>query len=366
MKILCLIDNLGSGGAQRQLVTLACLWKQTGHDVELVTYQSSNFWTNVLINNGIKIHFINAQNYLLRIIRVRNYLRDSDANVVVSFLNVPNFLACISKFGSRRQWRLIISERSLRKTYYTTLKDRIFVWCMRYADYIVCNSALSVNNLGILKPLYKPKIRLIYNLVTLPLSLDQIDYVPLKDGKLHLVIAASFQYLKNPIGFVKALSLLDSYYRDRLIVDWYGAKSVAIGGTAAYDEAFDIVKKNDLSQCVRFHDATNDVISIMKRADCIGIFSQYEGLPNAICEGMMLGKPIIMSRVSDYNILIDKTNGFLCDWNDSISIKQALERMIDTPVDLMLKMGEQSRKRANILFSRQTIDYQWNVILNVE
>ena len=42
MKILCLIDSIGSGGAQRQLVGLADMLKIAGYDV-FVLYSSFGF-----------------------------------------------------------------------------------------------------------------------------------------------------------------------------------------------------------------------------------------------------------------------------------------------------------------------------------
>lgn len=43
MKVLCLIDSLGSGGAQRQLVGLASLLKEREYDVLVVYYHSDHF-----------------------------------------------------------------------------------------------------------------------------------------------------------------------------------------------------------------------------------------------------------------------------------------------------------------------------------
>ena len=44
MKVLCLIDGLGSGGAQRQLVGLASLLKKEGYDVLVVYYHGDHFF----------------------------------------------------------------------------------------------------------------------------------------------------------------------------------------------------------------------------------------------------------------------------------------------------------------------------------
>ena len=48
MKVLCLIENLGSGGAERQMVGLAALLKERGHDVTVLTYYPDDFYKHVL------------------------------------------------------------------------------------------------------------------------------------------------------------------------------------------------------------------------------------------------------------------------------------------------------------------------------
>lgn len=43
MKLLFLIDSLGSGGAQRQIVTIIPLLKQKGVEVEVLCYHEDTF-----------------------------------------------------------------------------------------------------------------------------------------------------------------------------------------------------------------------------------------------------------------------------------------------------------------------------------
>ena len=97
----------------------------------------------------------------------------------------------------------------------------------------------------------------------------------------------------------------------------------------------------------------------MNEADIVGLFSKLEGLPNAICEAMMIGKPIIMSKVSDYINLVDEENGFLCDWDNPNSIKIALEQAIFLNDKELIKMGLKSKIKADKLFSSEVIVNQW-------
>ena len=57
LKIFLLIDSLGSGGAQRQLVNIACKLSDRGHAVEVCLYNlSANFFEQRLQDKRIKIH----------------------------------------------------------------------------------------------------------------------------------------------------------------------------------------------------------------------------------------------------------------------------------------------------------------------
>ena len=85
MKILCLIDGLGSGGAQRQLVNLAVLLKKK-HDITFTCYYDANFFEKQLTAEGIAIHWIKNKNALERIVKVRRFIKACDPDIVISYL----------------------------------------------------------------------------------------------------------------------------------------------------------------------------------------------------------------------------------------------------------------------------------------
>ena len=148
--------------------------------------------------------------------------------------------------------------------------------------------------------------------------------------------------------------------RGRIVIDWYGRSQAQIGDTKVYDETCAQIAEHRLQNVLRLHDATKDIANIMNQSDGVALFSDHEGLPNAICEGMMLGKPIIMTRVSDYNTLIEEgRNGFLCDWDNPESIKSALLRMAGQSADELIQMGNLSKEKANRLFSEEKVISEW-------
>src|SRR5690606_7027768 len=132
---------------------------------------------------------------------------------------------------------------------------------------------------------------------------------------------ASFQRVKNPSGVVNALAMLNKFERSKIHIQWYGQIEVANFGSALFEEALDIIKSNNLEDVLELYPPTKDISDIMHSADFVALFSELGGMPTSICEAMMLGKPIIMTRVSDYSRLIDDSNGFLCEWDNLGSIK---------------------------------------------
>jgi glycosyltransferase involved in cell wall biosynthesis len=270
-------------------------------------------------------------------------------------------LACIAAIGGKK-WRLIISERSAKEELFRKTQTKIYGYLCRYACSIVYNSENAKRIWLRRYPKYKSKLQTVYNTLNLDTN-TTTEYVPQKEGKLHLIILASYQYLKNPVGLAKAISLLNEDERSKLKIDWYGRKEVITGDTRAYDEAMQIIKENNLEKTIQLNDETKDVANKINETDVVALFSRVEGLPNAICEGMALGKPIIMTRISDYDVLIDETNGWLCDWNNPESVKDALVAAANTPEEKLLQMGTASKKKARELFDQETVVNQWMKII---
>jgi len=356
VKLLLLIPSLGSGGAERQLVTLAVLFKQKGIDVEFLIYHKDFFYKHILDENSIKINLISTNNNFDRVLKVRKFIRDSKSDAVISFLETPSFLACVSAIGGKK-WRLITTELSSKISTFETLRGKLYCWLRKYSDLIVCNSYNSMIMWESYHPDYFDKLKVIYNPVILPVITS--TYVPRKNNRLNLVVAASYQYLKNPIGLIEALSLLDENIRKKIIINWYGRKEITVGDTKAYDESISLIEKYNLQDIIKLNDPTTDIANKMNEADIVGLFSQLEGLPNAICEAMMIGKPIIMSKVSDYDNLVGKENGFLCDWDNPETIKISLEKAINLNDKELIKMGLNSKEKADKLFSSEVIVNQW-------
>lgn len=360
-RILFISPTLSSGGAERQMVTIASLLKQKGYIIEFLCYAKGNFYEYLLRENNIKVHWMILPNYFKRMVSVRSFIRKGGYDVVISFLETPNFLNNLATLGGRK-WKVITGERSAKEINFYSIKGKIFAWFQRYSDVLVCNSENAKYMWLKYYPQYEKKIKVIYNTVTL--NLNNSEYIPLYNGKLNIVIAASYQYLKNIIGIVKALGTMTEYEKMRIHIDWYGRKEVVKGDSRVYDEAASLIQNSALQDVISLHDETKEIHDRMQEADIVGLFSSVEGLPNVICEAMYLGKPVIMSKVSDFSILVDETNGFLCEWDKLESIKNTLLQASRLSVDQLIKMGNNSKEKAIKLFSVKNVINKWIDVIN--
>lgn len=302
------------------------------------------------MNNNIKLTCIDEPNYIKRLIRIRKYLCSSDQDVVISFFDTPNLIALLSSIGGRR-WRLIVSERSAKESNFIGMRMKLIKKLYVFTDYIVTNSENAANIWRKYHPNLKSKIKVIYNGVNININ-ENNSYIPRKSGKLNMVVAARYRPVKNILKFIEAINNLNDNEKNQISVNWYGETNFSGN---IYTDVRNKIMDYNLEDVVTLNLATSDILNIMKECDIVGLFSVLEGLPNAICEAMCLAKPIIMTKVSDYKILVDDTNGFLCDSYDVNSITTAIRNAIATSNEKLISMGYYSYEKSKELFSTENI-----------
>lgn len=89
---------------------------------------------------------------------------------------------------------------------------------------------------------------------------------------------------------------------------------------------------------------TDDVRSYVEQADCIVLPSYREGLPRSLLEGAAMARPLIASNVPGCrDVVRDGVTGLLCDARSSVSLAEAMRRMIAMPLEERAALGERGR-----------------------
>lgn len=354
MKILCVIDSLGSGGAQRQLVNLAKGFKEKGHDVSFLVYHPDDFYKKELEQADIGVKYILEPSYLKRLLKMRRFIRRGNFDAVLSFLQAANFITTVSGFPYRK-WKLVVGERSANPNILKSFKLRSYRWFHLFADYVVANSQANLDIVKKVNPLLSSnKCRVIYNMI----DMENRDHLrcnlPTKENKesFNLIVGSSHSKLKNLDGLVEAVKLLPEDKRRYIKINWYGKKEVDGSLSLAKNK----IEKYQLNKNFVFHDPTPNLYDKIEKADASGLFSYYEGFPNFICESMFLGKPIICTRVSDLPLLLeDNKNAFFCDASNPSTISNALIKLMDMSDDKHEAMVKSNIEIAEKYFNKKTI-----------
>lgn len=355
MSFLFVIDSLGSGGAQRQMVTLAIKLKERGYKIDFfVYYPEFTHFNPVLHEANIQIHSVQKKDRNpLKIIKpIRSLIASRQYKLVLSFLDGPNLYTEIARIGQQHT-KLVVSERfmyppgKLPKRYWLTQNSH------RLADFITVNSHHQRARMEDEYSWMSNKIRTIYNGVDLSLfspkeSLSSKHEV----NELRFIVLSSLQPKKNASGLIKAMAAMKEKNGSCPQVDWAGQKVNSPEGIEHFNHLESLLKKYRLSNHWTWLGERNDIHELLPVYDALLHPSYFEGLPNAICEGLASGLPILASITGDHSRLVTSgLNGFLFDPDNPQEIAETLMRFADLDPTSRKRMGRASRKYAEEVLS---------------
>ena len=318
-KVLCLIDSIGPGGAQRQLVGLAIFLKERGYKITVLCYHDNDFYLEQLQKNDIPyIYLEKAKNALFRIWHIARYIRKTKPDIAISYLETPSICACVTKFFNR-SFKLIVSERST--TQHTGRKERIRFNLFRVADYVVPNAYSQE------KYIIDNFPELTNKTITIPNFVDLDYFTPVYKQRRcipEIMVAASIWALKNTLGFIDAVAQLkEKGYKFH--ISWYGKNTAHREYLNNCQEKID---RYGIGDFITLKEKTTQIRTCYQEADYFCLPSFYEGTPNVICEAMACGLPVVCSNVCDNsNYVNEGMNGFLFNPHEIASICCAFEKL---------------------------------------
>lgn len=344
-KILLFTDVLGAGGAQRQLVTLASLLKTKGYDVNMLDYWDNTFYDEVLKLNNVPFAHRLTKGKKNIIKMLTSHVNILQPDVVISYMENPSVIACISKLIAKKKFKLIVSERNTTQVINCNTRIRFFLF--RLTDYIVPNSHSQGRFIDEHYSNLSKKTRVITNVI------DAKKFVPTEvcpnNNVFKFVVVARVVEQKNVLRFIEAVSILkEKGYNFR--VDWYGEPYPP----EYFANCLHMQAEKHVQDVLYFHEPTREVVKVYQSADAFVLPSIYEGFPNVLCEAMSCGLPVIASAVCDNpKILCDEHCGYLVDPLKPESIADAMEKMLNLSVGNRHAMGEASRMHIENYFSEE-------------
>ena len=344
-RVLCLIDSLGPGGAQRQIVGLSLFLQEKGYCVNVAAYHDNPFYVYQLLSGGVSYNFIpQAQKGLFRQWYLMRYINHYYPDVVISYLESPSMRACVTHLFNRK-FKLIVSERNT--TQHVGWRERFRFSLFRIADFVVPNSFSQADLIKHTFPWLENKV------VTIPNFVDLLHFVPsnhrAKRDVPVIIVVATIRASKNTLGFIDAVFQLKRRGL-KFHINWFGKES---SQSQYYEQCMKRISDLEIGDCIELKEKTIHIKEQYQDADLFCLPSFYEGTPNAICEALACGLPVVCSNVCDNGrYVVDGENGFLFDPNDINSIINAVDKMLSLDKENHMRFGNNSRKRAEQFLSK--------------
>ena len=303
------IDQLNSGGAQRDLARLASGLAAANYEVTVLTYWPGDFFASELAEAGVPVERVRSRNRLHLIYAMRRAIRRSRPDVVLSFLRGANILAELAGLP-RRTFAVIALELNLdtqrKKPEAQRALRRLHRSCGRRRRQLARAARTNEQD----RPVLADRTSVIVNGVDLSAFAPPPSPPPARNGRLRLLALARLQPQKNPFGLLEAVNILrkEEPALD-VTVDWHGDRVTAGDrraskwarsrqrGHTEYAERFDeAVERLGLGDKFRLRPASPDVLSLYHAADALVLPSVYEGTPNVVCEAMACGLPVLAEQ----------------------------------------------------------------------
>ncbi|WP_235299290.1 glycosyltransferase family 4 protein [Portibacter marinus] len=361
MKILLLIDSLGPGGAQNQLVLLAKTLKAKGHLVHVFYYHDINFFKDRLSEGDIKVFLCQKKNKLgLNVIHELNKLdKTYGYDGIISFLDTPNFYASVLSALKKERLKIVASYRS--KTEIGTLpflKKIQYHFINKNSTYLVSNSIHERLNWVNTNPVLAKKFYTIYNGIEFDSVKEKKSYNSIK----RIMMVGKLRPLKNA---QLVLSMLENNKVDGIEIHWFG-------GTEFNNDKMNSHAEKCKSRAKRlkikwiFHQSTPKIKEKYADFDLLLHPSLWEGLPNVVCEAMSAGLPVLISNILDHPHLVNHHKDLLFNPDDVYDLYQKLNNLLGLRPSQLQDIGLTLRARAKNLFNPDQMSKKYLTLISGE
>ncbi|WP_456314084.1 glycosyltransferase [Pseudomonas shirazensis] len=325
MKILQIINNLETGGAEKLLVEIIPLFvkKNVKMDLLMINQIDSPFLKQLTDKNCCEIYSLGFKSLYnpLNIFKIAKYFKSYD--IIHVHLFPAQYWVVLAKIITFSKVKLIFTEHS---TSNKRIQNRAFIFFERtiyhhYSKvicitqevknvleshiglsdkYVVIENGVNLENIHLANPLTKSEIH------------PYID----ENDKL-LIQVSAFRKEKDQITLIKALQYLSE-----------NVKLILVGDGLLRHQNETMVKKMKLEHRVFFLGTRMNVPQLLKTADISILSSHWEGFGLVAVEGMAAGKPVIASNVAGLSNVVNGS-GVLFEKGNEKQLGQKIKELLD-------------------------------------
>jgi GalNAc-alpha-(1->4)-GalNAc-alpha-(1->3)-diNAcBac-PP-undecaprenol alpha-1,4-N-acetyl-D-galactosaminyltransferase len=358
MKICFIISTLGPGGAERIITNLTGRLARMGHEVSLVTYsnpKTDSYKLDLLVKRvalGAATHssFLVEKlfNNIKRILMIRSCLADINPEVVVSFVDVTNVQTLLATMGMSIP--VVVCERidpAYHNIGYIWSALRKLVY--RFAKRIVVQTKSACNYFN---NHHLDKVIIIPNYVQSPKYYVKTP----RDTKKQILAVGRLKPQKGFDILIKAFAQIVRKHTDvTLTILGEGTERQGLECLAADLGIYKYLSMPGIQK---------DIDNYYSSATLFVLSSRYEGFPNALCEAMAAGLPVIAADCPSGpgELVRHEVDGLLVPPEDIQALADSLDKMLGSP-KTMAEMGGRA-KEITERYSVNSVMRKWQVMLS--
>lgn len=344
MKIIFVTSTLTSGGSERVISLLADHFAEKGNNVEVVCLKEPVVFYP--LRDDVKISFAEKEvgkSLLSKIKWLRRRVIEEKPDVVVSFMILVYLTTLFSLMGVNVP--IVTSERN---------DPGSFSWWKRVLRKILLPRATChVVQTQKIKDYYTEGIKRKTVIIGNPVTNKVFDVQPVEKKDIIINVARLFPQ-KNQQMLIRAFhSIKDQIPTYKLKIFGEGPERQSLQVT---------IDSLQLTDKVLLCGRSERVLEEMNSSKVFVLSSNHEGLSNAMIEAICIGLPIVSTKVSGTEELIENgVNGILTDVGDEKQMAEALLRVAKD--DSLRNIMETANRKKAAQFKEDKVLEQWENLL---
>ncbi len=337
-RILHIIDSLGFGGAERDLVGLLQGFQdKKEYEFALVFFNRKEGFEGDVKKLDIPLIYISHSDSLWKKLQfLKSFIKDWQPNLIHSWSSIGSVLGLIIYWQSKIK---LINNSMLGGIFFNNKSHWLRRIIMHLSPIVITNSirGLKVNGLNVSDKnlIVRNGIDLKRFNITEKEQKTIIEELELDRHYPRIICTANFHTIKDHPTLIHSFKThLES-----------SANAAAYGSVNGIQEKNlkELVKNLFLDNSVYFLGYRKNVEVLVSVCQLFVLATKGEGCPNAILEAMALGVPVISNDVGGMSeLIIDKQNGFLTPLGDIESLSKAMLEILDNP-ELAHQLTEQAK-----------------------
>lgn len=358
-KVLFLIHDLGQGGAEKVLVNLANQLDKDKYEVTLIALFAGGineqFLNDSVIYKTIFKRTFRGNSYLFKLFSpnlLHRILVKNEYDIEISYLEGPSARIISGCEGPKTKlvsW-IHVTQKSLKSAASAFRSVKESQNCYGRFDKTICVSEDVKENFLSLYPEIK-NIEVLYNIndtdSILRMKDESIDEGIFRDGEFKICGIGKIVHRK---GFAKLARIHKRLREEGLPVHTY-----ILGSGPEQKEIVQYIESNNLTDSFTFLGYQSNPYKFLAKSDLFVCLSEYEGYSTAATEALIVGTPVISTRVSGAIELLGENNKWgIVTGFDEDDIFNEIRILVNSP-EIFEQYKKAAIERGKQLSSKNTV-----------